>query len=55
MVKSKEEIKSLSKEIAFDDGPTFIEIFIKKGARANLGRPKSDPQDNKVQFMNNIK
>ena len=55
VVKSKEEIKSLSKEIAFDNGPTFIEIFIKKGARANLGRPKSDPQDNKVQFMKNIK
>lgn len=33
------------------DGPVFIEIPIAKGARKDLGRPKSSPKDNKALFM----
>jgi phosphonopyruvate decarboxylase len=36
------------------DGPIFIEIRIKKGARSNLGRPKSSPKENKVGFMKRL-
>lgn len=31
--------------------PVFLEIKVKKGARKNLGRPKSSPIENKKQFM----
>ncbi|MDR3071321.1 MAG: phosphonopyruvate decarboxylase [Endomicrobium sp.] len=31
--------------------PSFIEIFVKKGARKNLGRPKVKPIENKMELM----
>ncbi|MFK8265484.1 phosphonopyruvate decarboxylase [Capnocytophaga cynodegmi] len=31
--------------------PVFLEIKVKKGARKNLGRPKSSPVENKKQFI----
>ena len=34
---------------------TFIEVIVKKGARKDLGRPKSSPIENKMAFMNYIK
>ena len=33
---------------------SFIEIIIKKGARKDLSRPKSTPEENKKALMNNI-
>ena len=30
---------------------TFIEVCVKKGARKDLGRPKSTPKENKAAFM----
>ncbi len=36
------------------DGPIFFEIKIAKGARADLGRPKSTPIENKRSFMQHI-
>ena len=33
------------------DGPNFIEIKVNKGARKNLGRPKTSPEENKIKFM----
>ena len=53
-VSNKEEIELLSNKISFSDGPTLIEVIIKKGARTNLGRPKSSPEENKKLFMNNL-
>ncbi len=53
-VRSENEIKSLSKEISFNDGPILIEVIIKKGARPDLGRPKSEPKENKNFFMNKL-
>ena len=32
-------------------GPTLIEIKVSKGARSDLGRPKTSPAENKKQFM----
>ena len=53
-VKSLNEIKSLSKEILFNEGPILIEVILRKGARADLGRPKSGPKENKNFFMNRL-
>lgn len=35
--------------------PLFVEIKVAKGARADLGRPKEDPVDNKRLFMETLK
>jgi phosphonopyruvate decarboxylase len=32
-------------------GPALLEIKVKKGARDNLGRPKTSPKENKTAFM----
>jgi phosphonopyruvate decarboxylase len=48
-VKTKKELKKvLAKK---NDGLTFIEVKVKKGARKDLGRPKTTPQENKAAFM----
>ncbi|MDR2596551.1 MAG: phosphonopyruvate decarboxylase [Treponema sp.] len=47
--KIKEELKNiLAKK---NEGLTFIEVKVKKGARKDLGRPKTTPQENKAAFM----
>jgi len=33
------------------DGAVFIEVFVRKGNRGDLGRPKSSPIENKEAFM----
>ena len=37
-----------------DDRPSFLEIRVAKGARADLGRPKEPPQANKALFMDTL-
>jgi phosphonopyruvate decarboxylase len=47
--KTKKELKKiLAKK---NEGLTFIEVKVKKGARKDLGRPKTTPQENKAAFM----
>jgi phosphonopyruvate decarboxylase len=36
------------------DGLTFIEVIVRKGARADLGRPKQSPEENKKAFMKTL-
>lgn len=36
------------------DGPALLEIRINKGARSDLGRPKSTPLENRNAFMTNL-
>lgn len=36
-------------------GPILLEVRVKKGSRADLGRPKSSPAENKVSFINKIR
>jgi len=52
-VKTKEELKTILMDKKED--LTFIEVIVKKGARKDLGRPKSSPIENKAAFMNSIK
>lgn len=43
---------------SFDDNTnelTFVEVKVSKGARKDLGRPKSTPQENKKAFMEFLK
>ncbi|MDR0301565.1 MAG: phosphonopyruvate decarboxylase [Treponema sp.] len=51
--KTKEELKKTLAEK--HEGLTFIEVIVKKGARKDLGRPKSTPIENKTALMNYIK
>jgi phosphonopyruvate decarboxylase len=51
--KTKKELqKILSKK---NKGLIFIEVKVKKGARKDLGRPKTTPQENKAAFMKYLK
>jgi len=50
-VKTLEELQSRLKELCINSGSVFIEVLVSKGARADLGRPKSSPIENKKAFM----
>lgn len=45
------ELQAALSQLRQADGPTFIEVRVRKGARADLGRPKTTPQENKTAFM----
>lgn len=47
-------LESQLREILQFEGPTFLEIRIKKGARKDLGRPIEKPIENKLNFIKNI-
>jgi phosphonopyruvate decarboxylase len=51
-IKTKEELNRILAEK--HEGLTFIEVKVKKGARKDLGRPKSTPIENKEAFMKYI-
>jgi phosphonopyruvate decarboxylase len=51
--KTTEELKNIL--LNQNEGLTFIEVIVKKGARRDLGRPKSSPIENKTAFMDCIK
>ncbi len=36
------------------DGPAFVQVMVHRGARKDLGRPKSSPAENKAALMGNI-
>ena len=50
-VKTLEELQSRLKELCTNSGSVFIEVLVSKGARADLGRPKSSSIENKKAFM----
>ena len=50
-VKTLEELQSRLKELCTNFGSVFIEVLVSKGARPDLGRPKSSPIENKKAFM----
>lgn len=51
-VHAKAELQeALAKKDPEQDAPAFIEVRIKKGARNDLGRPKTSPVENKAAFM----
>ena len=50
-VSTKEEINTAMLEIEKIDGPVLLEIKLTRKTRKDLGRPKSEPKDNKDLFM----
>ena len=50
-VSTKEEIDKAFAEMENFDGATFLEIKLRRKTRKDLGRPKSEPKDNKELFM----
>mgnify|MGYP001576376582 CR=1 FL=1 len=56
MVATEEELRETLRHF-FDpslQGPAFLEIFVRKGNRSDLGRPTTTPQQNKAAIMNFI-
>lgn len=54
VVDDSENLENVIQNITQLSGPVFIEVRVKKGARANLGRPTSTPVQNKDELMNYI-
>lgn len=50
-VDTAEELQSAVKNAQSFSAPVFIEVYVSKGSRPDLGRPKSSPIENKKAFM----
>jgi phosphonopyruvate decarboxylase len=50
-IEKKKDLINKLKTMSFNDGPSFIEVRVKKGARNDLGRPTTKPIENKLHFM----
>ena len=54
-VEAPEELDAVLHDSETKEKLTFVEILVKKGARKDLGRPKSTPQENKKALMEFLK
>jgi phosphonopyruvate decarboxylase len=48
------ELKEVINKMKQSEGPSLLEIRIRKGARKDLGRPTTSPIENKIDFMNSL-
>jgi phosphonopyruvate decarboxylase len=48
---TRSEINAGIRLLKSAEGPALLEIRVRKGARADLGRPKNSPKENKKSFM----
>ncbi len=53
-VDNKVDLSNCLTNIRLLEGPVFLEVKVNKGARDNLGRPKSTPIENKLALMSMI-
>ena len=53
-VSSVDGIREAFSELINAPGPNFIEICVRRGARDDLGRPKSSPKQNRDALMNHM-
>jgi phosphonopyruvate decarboxylase len=53
-VRTAEELRTVLPETEKRYGPILVEVRICKGARADLGRPRSSPVENKMAFMKTL-
>jgi len=53
-ISNHENLEKVFQTCLNEDGPIFIEIKVSKGARADLGRPKTSALENKKTFETNI-
>ena len=54
-VETPEELDAVLHDSETKEKLTFVEVLVKKGARKDLGRPKSTPQENKKALMKFLK
>ncbi len=50
-INKKQELEQIFNSLNLEHGPQLLEIKIKKGARKDLGRPTSSPNENKLNLM----
>lgn len=50
-VSTKEDLMDILNDVKVNDGPTLLEIKVKKGNRKDLGRPTTTPIENKEALM----
>jgi phosphonopyruvate decarboxylase len=53
-VEREDDLPEAVAQLRVAEGPAFLEILTRKGARNNLGRPTISPIDNKKRFMRNL-
>ena len=53
-VETKEDLEKILPKFLAAEGPAFLEIKVKCGAREDLGRPKEKPVENKKIFMEHL-
>lgn len=53
-VKTKEELEEILPQLYSSSGPSLLEVQVRKGARKDLGRPKTTPSENKIIFMKHL-
>jgi phosphonopyruvate decarboxylase len=53
-VSTPEEVKAAFAGFGANDGPVLLEVRVNKGARDDLGRPKSTPVENRDAFMKRL-
>lgn len=51
-VETPEELEAVLNDVETKNKLTFVEVLVTKGARKDLGRPKSTPKENKIALMN---
>lgn len=54
-VETKAGLEKVLEDVKTADGLTFLEVLVKKGARKDLGRPKTTPVQNKIAMMEFLK
>jgi phosphonopyruvate decarboxylase len=54
-VGTKVQLRALMPEFMRAPGPSMLEILVRRGARADLGRPTRSPIENKIDFMTELK
>jgi len=52
---TKKNIRNKFYNLINSEGPSFLEIIVNPGSRANLGRPTITPLENKQKFIENLK
>ena len=53
-LEGEDEIQPAMHRLVWTEGPHFLEVRVAKGARKDLGRPTTRPEDNKKWFMDFI-
>ena len=54
VVDNEDDLNAAMKDFVKCDGPSFLEVKVRPGARKDLGRPKKSTFSNKMDFMENL-